>query len=61
MKTNLHIRIMAIGLFIFLFAGNNFTAQTNWVKHMDNPIFEGYTDGPNSTGSPVVIHDEGHL
>ena len=59
MKTNLHIRIMAIGLFIFLFAGNNFTAQTNWVKHMDNPIFEGYTDGPNSTGSPVVIHDEG--
>ena len=59
MKTLLNFRMIAMGLFIFLIAGNNLTAQTNWVKHVGNPIFEGYTGGPSNTVSPVVIYDEG--
>lgn len=59
MKTLLHFRIMAMGLFIFLLAGNNLRAQDNFVKHVDNPIFQGYDDGPSNVHSPVVIFDDG--
>ena len=59
MKTLLQIRIMAMGLFIFLIAGNNLRAQENFVKHVNNPIFEGYDDGPSDVHSPVVIYDNG--
>ncbi len=31
---------MAMGLFIFLLAGNNLRAQTNWVKYENNPVLE---------------------
>ena len=59
MKTMLYFRIMAIGLFIFLFAGNNLTAQTNWVKDERNPVFEGFLEPPGSIATPVVIYDDG--
>ena len=59
MKTNLHINIMAMGLFIFLFAGNNLTAQSNWVKYENNPILEGFLEPPGSIATPVVIYDDG--
>ena len=59
MKTLLHIKMMAMGLFIFLLAGNNLKAQEDFIKHEDNPIFEGYDDGPSNVHSPVVIYDDG--
>jgi len=50
---------MAMGLFIFLLAGNNLRAQVDFIKHVDNPIFVGYDDGPSNVNSPVVIYDDG--
>lgn len=57
MKTNLHFKIVAIGLTIFLFAGNNLTAQENWVKYENNPVLSAAPWSSNAR-SPVVLFED---
>jgi len=44
MKTNLQIKILLSVLVLFLGVGKLLMAQTNWIKHVDNPILEGLPD-----------------
>ncbi|RLD26412.1 MAG: hypothetical protein DRI54_02920 [Bacteroidetes bacterium] len=63
MKTLLNFRMMAMGLFIFLIAGNNLTAQTNWVKHENNPVMDNFDsdDWDRYYFNPIVLVIENEL
>jgi len=58
MKTKLHIKIMAVGFFIILFAAINLTAQDHWAKYENNPVLENTAWSDGAAGPVVIFGDD---